>query len=55
MITTGFQGMQPGFNPAFFGAGAAGGAGAGGGNQSGGGGGGGEWQNPHGAKRARGE
>ncbi|KAL2023522.1 hypothetical protein VTK56DRAFT_2130 [Thermocarpiscus australiensis] len=35
----GFQGMQPQFNPAFFG----------GGSQSG------EWQNPHGAKRARGE
>ncbi|KAK3363522.1 hypothetical protein B0T25DRAFT_46339 [Lasiosphaeria hispida] len=35
----GFQGMQPQFNPAFFG----------GGNQ------GNEWQNPHGAKRARGE
>lgn len=35
--------MQPGFNPGFFGG--AGGAG----NQSN------EWQNPHGAKRARGE
>ncbi|KAK4102156.1 hypothetical protein N658DRAFT_424080 [Parathielavia hyrcaniae] len=35
----GFQGMQPGFNPAFFG----------GSNQSN------EWQNPHGTKRARGE
>lgn len=39
----GFQGMQPQFNPGFFGA-----------NQSGGGGN--EWQqNPHGAKRPRGE
>lgn len=35
----GFQGMQPGFNPGFFG----------GANQSN------EWQNPHGAKRPRGE
>lgn len=36
--------MQPQFNPAFFGGGSGGG-----GNQSN------EWQNPHGAKRARGE
>ncbi|KAI0125296.1 hypothetical protein BJ170DRAFT_686160 [Xylariales sp. AK1849] len=36
----GFNGMQPHFNPGFFG-----------GNQSGGN----EWQNPHGAKRPRGE
>lgn len=47
MGKTGFQGMQPHFNPAFFG----GGGGGGGGNQSGGN----EWQNPHGAKRPRGE
>jgi hypothetical protein len=38
-MMTGFQGMQPQFNPAFFGQG----------NQSS------EWQNPHGTKRARGE
>ncbi|KAH6855099.1 hypothetical protein B0I37DRAFT_47098 [Chaetomium sp. MPI-CAGE-AT-0009] len=38
----GFQGMPQGFNPAFFGAGGA--------NQQST-----EWQNPHGAKRARGE
>lgn len=47
---TGFQGMQPGFNPGFFG-------GAGGGNQMGGGGGN-DWQNqqnPHGMKRPRAE
>ncbi|KAB5562913.1 hypothetical protein GE09DRAFT_763859 [Coniochaeta sp. 2T2.1] len=47
--TTGFQGMQgmqPHFNPAFFGGNQAGGGGGGGGN---------EWQNPHGAKRPRGE
>jgi hypothetical protein len=36
--TTGFQGMQPHFNPAFFPQ-----------NQTGGG----DWQNPHGAKRPR--
>ncbi|KAL1875149.1 hypothetical protein VTK73DRAFT_10286 [Phialemonium thermophilum] len=38
----GFQGMQPHFNPAFFGAG----------NQAAGGN---DWQNPHGTKRPRGE
>jgi hypothetical protein len=42
--------MQPHFNPAFFG-GNQGGGGMGGG----GGGGSNEWQNPHGAKRPRGE